>query len=121
MKHFHRLLPSDRNARRSISRPIMAQKFAFGSSVKPSEPEIIDIQTYFYFDDSGSLFYGENEDEAVHVKASWAEPPKTNYHDLENAFRLGMAIAHISHMENLPAIMKTCEPLVLKLLEDIKE
>ena len=120
MQHFHRLKPSDRNAKRQISRPIVPQKFAFGASVKPQEAELIEIQTYFYFDDSGSLFYGENEDEAVHVKASWAEPPKVSHHDVENAFRLGMAVAHISHMEQLPAIMKTCEPLVLRLIEDIK-
>jgi hypothetical protein len=47
---------------------------------------------YFYFRDDGVLFVGDNEYDAIEVRASLGVPVKILFEDMQDAFRLGIAV-----------------------------
>lgn len=47
---------------------------------------------YFYLRDDGVLFVGDNEFEAKEVRATLGLPVRILFEDLQDAFRLGLAV-----------------------------
>ena len=55
---------------------------------------------YFYFRDDGVLFVGDNEFDAVEVRASLGVPIKILFEDMQDAFRLGIAVGALRQLEH---------------------
>lgn len=84
---------------------------AFGAAAR-ALAEQANAPIHFFFDDNGNLHVGQNDiNEFVLVKGTFNEPPIINWKDLENAFNLGRAVAHLSHTE-----FGNCDPTQLGLL-----
>ena len=111
-KHFHRLKPAIEQIDVFTRKPApTGGKLLFGAAaLKHAANNNLPFQ--FYFSDNGFLYYGTTENDLYLVKGSFKEPPKIHWSDLENTFRLGMAVAHLQHTE-----FTKCAPVPLQLLD----
>lgn len=101
-KHLHRLRPVIEQFK--TIEPERPTKAVFGPAALKLLQET-QKPYYLWFDDKGNLYFGVNEDHIELVKGTFENPPEINWMDLENAFKLGLAVAHLSFMP-----LTECEP-----------
>lgn len=81
--------------------------FVVGAAARES---ITPKETYFYFDDKGEIYVDDEFRGIIPLTTSW-EKYELAFNDLQDAFRLGMAVAHLQHTE-----LNHCDPQQLGLL-----
>lgn len=59
------------------------------------EPATAQQGNKFWFRDDGVLFYGLNEFDAVEIRSSFGLNPRIIFEDLQDAFRLGLAVGQL--------------------------
>ncbi len=80
------------------------------------------VGRFFYFRDDGVVFVGDNEYDAKEVRATFGTPIKILFEDIQDAFRLGLAVGTLRQMGNHdcdvllgetndPTLMKICDHL----------
>lgn len=120
--HFHRLTPTD--LRFKLAPKIAPRK---AGPIAQSAIEGIDFSTfrdnrrqlYIFIEDNGRLWIGENDSDIRAIGDGWeaAMPEGAIFRpeDLSDAFRLGLAVAHLQHTER-----NQC-PIAAQLLLELPE
>lgn len=69
---------------------------------------------YFYFRDDGVVFVGDNEFDAVEVRSSLGVAIKILFEDMQDAFRLGIAVGVLREKAFNGELENDCEVQAIK-------
>ena len=64
---------------------------------------------YFYFRDDGVVFVGDNEFDAVELRSTLGVPIKILFEDMQDAFRLGIAVGVLREKAFQGLLHSDCE------------
>ena len=64
---------------------------------------------YFFFRDDGVVFVGDNEFDAIEVRSSLGVPIKILFEDMQDAFRLGIAVGVLREKAFNGLIQSDCD------------
>lgn len=100
--HYHRLEPTHFEARFGLPETPKVKGFNLPTFVpdnRKGEPDPTANRNplYFWFDDSGFVFYGADEFTAVRLDSMLSNQPPITAEDLAHAYRAGLVAAHMSH------------------------